>query len=163
AVRQQSVGGAPLVETSMRVPGGDIVHRAYGARARSVDAEDSEWSDSAVIIEIENQTAVPVALAIVVRPVTLDGPGRVSEVEVDGPGIGVAGQVAAVLSKPAVRRAAGAPGSAARALHAGEDDAAEGTVTSATGALEAAFVVPLPHATSVRVMLPRIDAGRRGR
>ena len=164
AVRQQSIGGAPLVETSMRVPGGDVVHRAYGARARSVDALDEEWSDSAVVVEIENTTAVPVALAVVIRPVTLDGPGRVSSVEVDGALIRVDGEVAAVLSKPAVRRAAGAPGEAARALHAGDDEVAEGSVTSSTGELEAAFVVPLPHGTSVRVMLPRIDSvARRGR
>ncbi len=164
AVRQQSIGGAPLVETSMRVPGGDVVHRAYGARARSVDALDEEWSDSAVVIEIENTTAVPVALAVVIRPVTLDGPGRVSSVEVDGSLIRVDGEVAAVLSKPAVRRAAGAPGDAARALHTGDDEVAEGSVTSSTGELEAAFVVPLPHGTTVRVMLPRIDSvARRGR
>ncbi len=167
AVRQQSIGGAPLVETSMRVPGGDIVQRVYGARARSAgdEADDAgeEWSDSSVVIEIENQTAVPVALAIVVRPVTLDGPGRVSSVAVDGSVIRVDGEVGAVLSKPAVRRSAGEPGAAARALHAGEDEPADGEVTSSSGALEAAFVVPLPHSTTVRVMLPRVDAGRRSR
>ena len=165
AVRQHSIGGAPLVETAMRVPGGDVVQRCYGARARSVDDAGEEWSDSAVVIEIENQTAVPVALAVVIRPVTLDGPGRVSSVEVDGAVIRVDGEVAAVLSKPAVRRSAGAPGAAARALHEGDDVAAEGTVTSTDGALEAAFVVPLPHSTTVRVMLPRVDAsgGRRGK
>ena len=134
----------------MRVPGGDVVQRCYGARARSVDDTGDEWSDSAVVIEVENQTAVPVALAIVIRPVTLDGPGRVSSIEVDGPVIRVDGEVAAVLSKPAVRRSAGAPGAAARALHEGEDEAAEGTVSSTDGALEAAFVVPLPHSTTVR-------------
>ena len=165
AVRQHSIGGAPLVETAMRVPGGDVVHRCYGARARSADDAGDEWSDSAVVIEVENQTAVPVALAIVIRPVTLDGPGRVSSIEVDGSVIRVDGEVAAVLSKPAVRRSAGAPGAAARALHEGDDVAAEGTVTSTDGALEAAFVVPLPHSTTVRVMLPRVDAsgGRRGK
>ena len=30
AVRQALVGGAPVVETTLRVPGGDAVHRAYG-------------------------------------------------------------------------------------------------------------------------------------
>ena len=161
AVRQHSIGGAPLVETAMRVPGGDVVQRCYGARARSVDDAGDEWSDSAVVIEVDNQTAVPVALAVVVRPVTLDGPGRVSSVEVDGSVIRVDGEVAAVLSKPAVRRSAGAPGAAARALHAGEDEAAEGIVSSSTGDLEAAFVVPLPHSTTVRVMLPRVEASAR--
>ena len=33
AVRQRCLDDAPLVETAMRVPGGDVVHRAYGARA----------------------------------------------------------------------------------------------------------------------------------
>ena len=164
AVRQQSIGGAPMVETSMRVPGGDIVHRAYGARARSLDADGEEWSDSAVVVEIENLTSVPVALAVVIRPVTLDGPGRVSSVEADGPVIRVDGEVAAVLSKPVVRRSAGGPGDAARALHAGDDEPATAGSTSTDGSLEVAYVVPLPHATTVRMMLPRVDpTPRRGR
>src|SRR6187551_587140 len=37
AVRQRLVDGAPVVETSMRVPGGDIAHRAYAARAGGTD------------------------------------------------------------------------------------------------------------------------------
>jgi hypothetical protein len=67
AVRQRLVEDTPVVETSMRVPGGDIVQRVYGVRS---------GHDDAVVVSFENQSAVPVALAIVlddVRKLTVDG------------------------------------------------------------------------------------------
>ena len=41
AVRQQLVSEAPVVETLVRIPGGDAVHRAYGIR--SPRAVGDEW------------------------------------------------------------------------------------------------------------------------
>jgi hypothetical protein len=45
-----------VVETVVRVPGGDAVHRAYGVRS------PREVGDEWVVAEIENRTAVPFAV-----------------------------------------------------------------------------------------------------
>src|SRR3954454_13347442 len=69
-VRQSLVDATPVVETAMRVPGGDAVHRAYGAVA----------GDDVVVVEVENRSAVPFAIAFVLRPaagVDAAGPRRV--------------------------------------------------------------------------------------
>ena len=58
ATRQRFVEGLPVVATAMRVPGGDIVATTYGARS-------SNGCDAAVI-DFANDSALPVALAIVV-------------------------------------------------------------------------------------------------
>ncbi|MFI5045063.1 MAG: hypothetical protein ACHQDC_09740, partial [Acidimicrobiales bacterium] len=57
-VRQASVGNAPITETSLRVPGGDVRHRAY-----AVQATGPGWTGPAVVVEVENRSGVPVALA----------------------------------------------------------------------------------------------------
>ncbi len=66
-VTQVRLDHAPVVETTMRVPGGVVVHRAFGARgpARVVEGGD-EW----VVVEVENRSAVPVVVAWAVRPLT---------------------------------------------------------------------------------------------
>lgn len=51
AVRQRLLDDTPVVETLMRVPSGDVVHRVYG----TVDG---------VVIEVENQSPLPVALQL---------------------------------------------------------------------------------------------------
>lgn len=56
AVRQSLVGGAPVVETAMRVPGGDIVQRVYAVPR-------SDAAGALVVMEVENGSAVPVAVA----------------------------------------------------------------------------------------------------
>ena len=68
AVRQTLVGDTPVVETRVRVVGGDVVHHAYAAAGPGGAA--------ALVAEITNETPVPVAIGLVV-----DGAGRV---ELDG-------------------------------------------------------------------------------
>ncbi len=156
AVRQRCLDDAPLVETAMRVPGGDVVHRAFGARATSPAGDAELWDDSAVVVEVENLTSVPVALALVLRPLDLDGAGRLGAVEVDGTVVRVDGTVAAVLSRPVARVAHGPVGTVAAALAEGADDAPPLQVDAGDGRGEVALVVPLPHTATVRVMLPRV-------
>ena len=55
AIRQGIAGDEVSVETRLRVPGGDIVHRANSTTYKN---------SSVVIVEIENQTPLPVALAL---------------------------------------------------------------------------------------------------
>jgi hypothetical protein len=163
AVRQHLLDDAPVVETAMRVPGGDVVHRAFGVRATSPTGDGELWDDSAVLVEVENQTAVPVALAVVLRPLTLEGDGRIDEVAIDGTVVRVDGRVAAVLSRPVLRVAHGQPGDAAIQLADGRDDHVIGRVAHSDGQLEVALVVPLPHTATVRVLLPRVTEQRRRR
>ncbi len=68
-VTQRRIDGAPVVETTVRVPGGEVVHRAFGARGSAHPGGD-DW----VVVEVENRSALPVALAWVVRPYTSAGP-----------------------------------------------------------------------------------------
>ena len=157
AVRQHDDGDGVVVETSMRVPGGDVVQRAYAVRASS---PSSGWDDSAVVVEIENLTAVPVALALVLRPFTLDGDGALERLSVDGAVVRSGDDVLLVLSRPGAREVIGEVGTVAGRLAAG-DDAAPGATTTGTR-LEGAVVVPLPHSTTVRVLLPRVDASPAG-
>ncbi len=154
AVRQRWVDDTPVVETAMRVPGGDVVHRAYGVRASS-DGDGGAWDGAAVVVEVRNDTAVPVALAFAVRPTGLDGPGQPGAIEVDGAVVRVDGEVVAVLSKPPARLAHGSPGAVAGALASGDDLEATALSVPADPGGEVALVVPLPHSATVRVLLPQ--------
>ena len=62
-VRQELIGDTPVVETRMRVPGGDIVHRAYAIVPTAADG-----GGDVVVVELENGSAVPVAVSFGVRP-----------------------------------------------------------------------------------------------
>ena len=55
AVRQIVAEDGVSIETRLRVPGGDIVHRASSTPYRNT---------SLVIVEIENETPLPVAIAL---------------------------------------------------------------------------------------------------
>jgi len=155
AVRQRMIGDSPVLETAMRVPGGDIIHRVFGVRATSTLADGGIWEDSAVVIEIENLTAVPVALALALRPFLLDGPGVISTISSQGSVLSVDGRVAAVLSKAVARRVVGKVGTVAPRLVQADDEDPTGSVTLPEGLLEGAFVVALPHTAVVRILLPR--------
>lgn len=164
AVRQQQLDDSPIVETAMRVPGGDVLHRTGGVRARST-AGSGAWDDSAVLVEVHNDTSVPVALALVLRPLALDGPGRLPEVEVQGQVVRIGGRVALVLSRAVARVAAGPLGRVADQLAAGDDQDPGAPVESVgDDGGEVALVVPLPHEATIRVVLPRVaERGRRRR
>lgn len=88
AVRQRLVDGMPVVETVLRVGGGDVVHRVAAARGASVQLADAERHvkrqrgpqatgdrTSAVpevfVVEITNGTPAPVAVALAARPYNL--------------------------------------------------------------------------------------------
>jgi len=146
-VRQQLLGDAPVVETAMRVPGGDVVHRVLGVRA-----DDRSWSGAAVVVEVENLSSVPVALGLAVRPFVLDGPGRTGEAAVDGPVLSVDGAPVAVVSRAAARAVVGADEVLADRLARGDDDPPEAQFLGMRAG--AVAVVPLPHTSVVRVLLP---------
>ena len=71
AVRSHLIDDAPVVETAMRVLGGDVVATAYGAVPASTSGDDPGEAETepAWVVEIENRTSVPVAVVIVVGPI----------------------------------------------------------------------------------------------
>lgn len=160
AVRQAVMGDAPVVETMLRVPGGDAVHRAYGLR--SPRGTGDEW----VVAEVQNATPVPFAVALVVRPFVADGQGDVRAITVEpvdgGRGRDVAhlvrvdGRPAMVLPRRPSKVAAGsaATGDALDAVLAGEagDDLVEARCDQGMATL--ALVLPLPHTAVLRALLP---------
>lgn len=147
-VRRFVGGSAPVVETAMRVPGGDVVARAFGVRARA-----GEWGGPGVVVEVENRTAVPVALALVLRPVRPDGEGALDTVRVDGE-VALVGSRPALLADRVPRRVlTAAAGTLADALAADSPDA-EVPPAAAGGPVEVALVLPLAHSATVRALLP---------
>ena len=54
SVRQRTLGGAPVVETLLRVPGGDVAHTAYAVTGTPVLA----------VVELENRSPASVAVAL---------------------------------------------------------------------------------------------------
>ncbi len=168
-VTQARVDGAPVVETILRVPGGTVVHRVFGARANRYPGND-DW----LVVEVENRSAVPVVLAWVVRPfspATLTGNFGVDLLPVTGGLRGGTGPQALEVYDP-VGLLPRAPSRWARtgdgtdplhqvvageahpwpmpALH-GDDGELEGGVSLALAS--AAFLVPLPHTATARLLL----------
>jgi hypothetical protein len=72
AVRQQRVQGTAVVETRLRVPNGDVVQRIYSVAD----------SGGLTIVEVENDSTMPVALAFDRRDVLTER--QVAEVPIEG-------------------------------------------------------------------------------
>jgi hypothetical protein len=155
-VRQQLLDETPVVETAMRVPGGEIVHRTYSIRG----------DDELVIVEIENQSRVPVALAVAVRPYNAEGLAVIERIGLhDETTVTVDGRVGLLLPKRPAR-------AAMSSFHLGDSSAIvlSGAAPAelpterrdAAGMAQAAFVFPLTHSTSLRFALPMV-ASRRTR
>ena len=148
-IRQRLVDAAPVVETTMRIPGGEAVHRAYSIVG----------DDELAIVEIENRSRVPFALALAVRPYNPEGLAVIERIEVhDGTTVTVDGRVALLLPKPPARVAAATfrQGDSSFAVLRG-DAVALGQfprLRDEAGMAQAAFVYPLPHTATLRVALP---------
>jgi hypothetical protein len=150
-VRQELVGAAPVVESRLRVPGGEALHRAYAAR----DA----GGVPVVVVEVENRSSVPFAVGLAVRPQGLDGTGSIAQISAEGTEVRVDGRLVLVAARaPSLRVAAnGGDGdrSVAEVVLSG-DAAPEAAVAaqSPAGTAEAALVFPLAHTATLRVVLP---------
>lgn len=153
STRDGRLGGAPVTETLVRVPGGDVAGRAGAGRPDGV-------TEPSIVVEVENTTAVPVAVAWVIVS---------TEAVTTGPeGMSVAGVGRLALTRPAAAtiRAAGEDALFER-MPAGSslppDDRSAGDLPTddlPTGAdtRAAALVVPLPHtATGVAAFV--LDGG----
>jgi len=149
AVRQSLASTSPVVETRLRVPSGDAVHRAYAARA--VDGAE------ALIVEVENQSKIPFAVALALRPHTDAGIGRIDSVEVDGDSVRIDGRAVLIPAR--------SPGRVALSDFAGGDSAAVGFAGAAApiapasvrcrdGLAQAVLLFPLAHTACLRAAIP---------
>jgi hypothetical protein len=143
AVRQSRVRDAPVVQTALRVPGGDAVQRVYGAGGLA----------DVVVVEIENASPAPFVAALVLRRAS---GGRLRSVGVDGPTATVDGHAVLVASRPPGRWAAStSSGTALDVVREGH--ASSGPFPGArdrAGALEVALLYPVAHRTTARFAVP---------
>jgi hypothetical protein len=156
-VRQRLVDGTPVIETAMRVPGGDVVHRAF-----AVPGPDGR---SLAVIEVENLTPTPVALALAVRPYGPSSLGGVTDISRAGASVMVSGDVGVVLPREPAHEAAGSldDGDVANLVMSGSaPERLAAAVHCDRGLAQAAFLVPLLHRASVRFAVP-LDRPRRAR
>ena len=151
AVRQSRLGPAPVVETAMRIPGGDAVHRTYAIPAVAADG-----TGELVVVEVENQSAVPVAVAFAVRPYNPDGLVALGMIEIDEHTVVVDGRPALHLPRPPAGVAGSilVAGDCVHRVTAGQTVAGALHVEDPEGLAQAAVVYPLPHRTAIRVAMP---------
>lgn len=160
-VRQTLMGDTPVVETRMRVPGGDIIHRAYTVRATAADGGGEQ-----VIVEIENDSAVPVALALGVRPYDVEGLSVIERIGLHGTTVTVDGRVAMLLPREPNQVAASTfhDGDSAATVFAGDAGTSfPDDLRCEAGMAQAAFVYPLTHRATLRVVLPLVPEARTRR
>lgn len=160
AVRQGLVGYAPVVETKVRVPGGDAIHRTYGARSaagRDVPAQEF------VVVEVENASPVPFALALVARPsdhgsirhITTEALSHSTAREASQL-VRVDGKVAILLPRPAPHVACGSGyGEVRAAVTSGRAVPWHpAAIAAVEGHAEFAAIYPVTHRTTFRALLP---------
>jgi hypothetical protein len=148
AVRQSLVGGSPVVETRLRVPGGDAVHRAYAARG--------QHGQEAVVVEVENRSRLPFALALGLRPYDQRALGRIGSIALEGTTVVVDGEVALVLPRSPGRIAlSDASADSAAIVLAGDAERVRSAAVSCDdGLAQATLVFPLAHTATFRAVIP---------
>jgi hypothetical protein len=151
-VRQRLVGASPVVETAMSIPSGDALHRAYAVRRSS-----AEGGGELVVVEVENASKAPVAVALAVRPYTPEGLSVIERIDLQGATVGVDGRVALMLPRPPRRVASSTfhhGDSAADVMAGTAGERWRGPVRDQAGLAQAAFVYPLAHGATLRVAIP---------
>lgn len=149
AVRQALVSGSPVVETRLRVPSGDAVHRAFAAR--SVDGTE------ALVVEIENASKIPFAVALAIRPHTQVGVGSITSIELDGSWVHVDGRRTVLLARSPGRAvlADAAAGDSAHVVFAGDAAPVRSMSVQCRDRLaQGALLFPLAHTAALRVVVP---------
>jgi hypothetical protein len=136
SVRQSLVDAVPVVQTAMRVPGGNALHRVYG----------TVGDGDPIVVEIENDSAAPFVVAFVVR--------GARAIAVDGPLVRVDGSFGLIAPRAPSRWATSINGPTEVAVCSGA--ARTGPfppLRDRAGRLEAAFLHPVAHRTTLRIAL----------
>jgi hypothetical protein len=153
AVRQELVGASPVVETRVKVPSGDAVARAYGARGLA--------GEDLVVLDVENASKVPVALALVVRSTA---GGSIRSLQLDGSTLLVDDVPTLHLARSPGRIAmstAADPVDAGDVVLAGDAEPVRARhVRCADGDAQAALLFPLAHTATLRVAISLEDVAR---
>jgi len=154
-VRQRLVGAAPVVETAMRIPSGDAVHRVYAIQG----------DEELVVVEVENRSPVPFALALAVRPYNPEGLAVVERIAMVDQVVVVDGRPALLFSTPPRKMAASTfhDGDSAVQITAGAAADELAPVRCDAGLAQAAFVFPVPHGTTFRAAVPLVPSRRTRR
>ena len=134
--RQHLVRNMPIVQTSVRIPSGDAIASVFGA---------VQGPRELVVLDVENRSKVPFALAVVLR-----GPG-VRDVTVAGSVVKVGGFPLLHLPRSPQRAACVRVGEDLE--HVVTSGAATAVIATVEGPCEAAFLVPVTHTTTARVGL----------
>ena len=165
AVRQSLIGLAPVVETAMRVPGGDAVERVYavmGDRGRG----------ELLIIEIENSSAAPFEVALALRPYNPTGPAAIGRIAIGNGGVvTVDGRPSLLLARrPSAFTTCRLGDDLTALVMAHHSSDAHHSVRGASGQAQAAVIYPLAHRATLRFAVPlgrgtshRRDVTRRRR
>lgn len=158
SVRQALVGTSPVVETLMRVPGGDAIARCYAVMG-------AEGFGDVAIMEIENRSAVPFAVAFAIRPYNADRLAPISAIEPNAAAdlITVDGVPALYMPRPPSGGAGsrGADGDVVTRITGGQAPGPFAGVSCPDGAAQAAVVFALSHTATIRVAVPLAPIGRR--
>ena len=149
AVRQVRPGAAPVLETRLRVSGGDVVATTWAAVGRGS-------TGPAVVVELANETPVPVAVAVAVQAAS---GGQVRRISADGRRLLVDGTTAVVVDREPGRYALVDAAQDLWAMVSGGGAQVEPprSVRCRIGAAAGALVVPLPHRASLRFAIPAAD------
>ena len=154
-VRQRLVGASPVVETAMRVPSGDAIHRVYAIQG----------DEELVVVEVENRSPVPFALALAVRPYNPEGLAVVERIAMVDQVVVVDGRPALLFSSPP-RKMAGSTfhdGDSVLPVVTGAASDELAPIRCDAGLAQAAFVFPVPHGTTFRAAIPLVPTRRTRR
>lgn len=153
SIRQRRLGFGPVLETTVRIPSGDARQLVYGAL---VDGQE------VTVVEVHNDSPVPVALAIAVRPYTVDGRTAPEPITIglDGRVVRVGSLPTLVLPRPANEAGGTASADLVDAIRAGESLSWDREPSSCGGrGANAVLLYPLPHRTSLRFLVPAPSTG----
>lgn len=158
-VRQSIMHGTPVVETRMRVKGGDVIHRVAAVTVPG----DGDLRE-VLVIEIENATGVPCGAAFAVRPFGVIDDVPVHRITLEGGLVSADGRPVLVMprSPSGALAATGAEGDLVDRTAAGEATGAGfPDVDDPDGRAQAVVVVPLAHRNTFRVVVPVPDPDGR--
>ena len=146
AIRQRRPDAGPVIETVLRIPSGDLVHRAFVATVAG--------GRPVAVIEVENQGDTPVTLALLLQPAGLLGVGTVRSAGSQGDRVLVDDVPVVALDAPA-GAAAGTTGGADVGAVVAADAATRAPVAvrCRLGLAEVAVVLPLTHRTTRRIVV----------
>lgn len=147
SVRQHLIDSSPVVETSMRIPGGDAVERVFAVPG----------AEEFVVVEVENRSSVPFVIAFAVRPFSPNGSTAVREIRLEDRAVTVDGRLGILLPRAPARLCGSSleGGDCALIITSGEAGTAlPDPLGCRAGLAQAAFLFPVPHTATVRALLP---------